>query len=206
MVLYPASSPELTLVGMGVRTVSFLKMKVYSAGFYVDDISLRKLSRSPDASVDELVDRLLTAPAGIAVRIVPVRNTDFGHLRDGFTRTLLARQKEARRAGLLTPAEDEQVSEAITEFKGCFPSGSVPKGKELLLVRSPDGRIFVEYEGRVLGGTKEPWVGRNMIASYFSKNPISEKLLEDVAKGLECHGNVKNVVLDHEKKRKEAGQ
>jgi hypothetical protein len=100
----------------------------------------------------------------------------------------------------------EQVSEAITEFKGCFPSGSVPKGKELLLVRSPDGRIFVEYEGRVLGGTKEPWVGRNMIASYFSKNPISEKLLEDVAKGLECHGNVKNVVLDHEKKRKEAGQ
>lgn len=184
-----------------MRTVSFLKMKVYSAGFYVDDISLRKVAHQPDSAVDELVDRLLTSPAGIAVRIVPVRNTDFGHLRDGFTRTLLARQKEARKAGLLSPEDDERVSEAITEFKGCFPTGSVPKGKELLLVRSPDGRIFVEYEGRVLGGTKEPWVGRNMIASYFAKNPISQKLLEDVANGLECRGNVKNVVLDNEKEK-----
>lgn len=201
MRLYPASSPELTLVGLGVRTVSFLKMKVYSAGFYVDDISLRKVAHQPEASVAELVDKLLASPAGLAVRIVPVRNTDFAHLRDGFTRTLLARQKDARKAGLLSPEQDERVSEAITEFKGCFPAGSVPKGKELLLVRSPDGRIFVEYEGKVLGGTKEPWVGQNMLAAYFAKNPISEKLLQDVADGLECRANVKNVVLDHEKPR-----
>jgi hypothetical protein len=30
----PASSPALALVGLGVRTVSFLKVKVYSVGFY----------------------------------------------------------------------------------------------------------------------------------------------------------------------------
>ena len=30
----PASSPTLSLVGLGVRTVSFLKVKVYSVGFY----------------------------------------------------------------------------------------------------------------------------------------------------------------------------
>jgi len=28
--------PPLTLVGVGVRTVSFLGIKVYSVGFYVD--------------------------------------------------------------------------------------------------------------------------------------------------------------------------
>lgn len=79
-VLTPASAPALALVGVGVRTVSFLRMKVYSAGFYVDDYTLKRLGslpgwkgytpaelQGPDAQA--LVQSVLDAPAACAVNI-----------------------------------------------------------------------------------------------------------------------------------------
>lgn len=42
-----SSTTPLTLVGVGVRKVSFLKVKVYSAGFYVDKSTLKTLSTVP---------------------------------------------------------------------------------------------------------------------------------------------------------------
>ena len=47
--LHPVTLPltstttPLTLVGLGVRTVSFLSVRVYSAGFYVEDESIKTL-------------------------------------------------------------------------------------------------------------------------------------------------------------------
>ncbi|KAL1406097.1 Altered inheritance of mitochondria protein 18 mitochondrial [Vanrija albida] len=197
LTLEPAAAPALALVGVGVRTVSFLRMKVYSAGFYVDDYTLKHLGRLPgwaDFSATELqgdksealVGALLAAPAACAIRIVPVRNTDFGHLRDGLTRTLLARQKAARARGELTPEDDEKLSVATQQLKGLFPAGSVPKGKQLLLVRSADGKLFAEYDGRVLGTVHNQWVADNMMLAYFAnKDVISPALRDDSAHGFE---------------------
>lgn len=105
-------------------------------------------------------------------RPVPVRNTDFGHLRDGLTRTLLARQKAARTRGELSPEDDEKLSVATQQLKGLFPSGSVPKGKQLLLVKSADGKLFAEYEGRVLGTVHNQWVADNMMLAYFANKDV----------------------------------
>jgi hypothetical protein len=40
-------SPKLSLVGLGVRTVSFLRVKVYSAAFYIEDRVLQSLQKVP---------------------------------------------------------------------------------------------------------------------------------------------------------------
>ena len=40
-------TPLLSLVGLGVRTVSFLRVKVYSAGFYVEAADLKQLHNIP---------------------------------------------------------------------------------------------------------------------------------------------------------------
>lgn len=80
LILKPASAPDLALVGLGVRTVSFLKMKVYSAGFYVDDYTLKRLKSlpiwgdyTPDAlkskRAEELIRAIFDAPGACAVRI-----------------------------------------------------------------------------------------------------------------------------------------
>ena len=55
--LHPVTLPltsvtaPLTLVGLGVRTVSFLSVRVYSAGFYIEEESIKKLHDIPGWTV-----------------------------------------------------------------------------------------------------------------------------------------------------------
>ncbi|KAJ9094646.1 hypothetical protein QFC19_007859 [Naganishia cerealis] len=121
----------------------------------------------------------LTAFVTVPHYSVPTRNTDFGHLRDGFTRALLARQKRAIHDGKLSPEDEEK-------FKSFFPSSSVPKGKELLLVKTAQNSLAVEFEGKTLGMLQDEWVATEMMVAYFAnKNVISAPLKEDVARNLE---------------------
>ncbi|KAF2226008.1 chalcone-flavanone isomerase-domain-containing protein [Elsinoe ampelina] len=102
---------EYTLVGLGIRTVSFLSIQVYVMGLYVRNSDLSVLQKrlihyiNPSASTlvpsekeqlgaalsdptksTEIWDMLLAASTDIksAWRISPTRNTDFAHLRDGW--------------------------------------------------------------------------------------------------------------------------
>jgi len=60
--LHPVTLPlnsittPLTLVGLGVRTVSFLSVRVYSAGFYIEDESIESLHHVPGWNVSPLRD------------------------------------------------------------------------------------------------------------------------------------------------------
>lgn len=87
------------------------------------------------------------------------------HLRDGFTRAVLARQKAARTAGLLTEADEtvsdppwcqvfflcpQRIATSLQDFKALFPAQTVPKGKSLVLLRAANGDLVVEYEVRAL--------------------------------------------------------
>ncbi|KAL7421407.1 Altered inheritance of mitochondria protein 18 mitochondrial [Cryptotrichosporon argae] len=238
LVLAPGPGAGLELVGLGVRTVSFLRVKVYSAAFYAeravldaldslegfrvrpssadathalcsrdegwDESEMRDGNEAANSSIqtytpahlltpptpdgpqmtgEALVRRLLYASA-VAVRIVPVRSTDFAHLRDGFTRALLARQKLARARGELSEADDERLATSMQALKAAFPAGSVPKGKALLLVSS-NGSLQISYEGRTLGTVDDAWVACELVMAYFAdKDVISPKLKDDVARGL----------------------
>ncbi|OWZ80772.1 hypothetical protein C365_00597 [Cryptococcus neoformans Bt85] len=208
-------SPPLTLVGLGVRKVSFLKIKVYSAGFYLQDGATRCLhhipgwatftaqhlltapspspageTAAPQLSGEALMANLLDQRIACAVRIVPNRNTDFGHLRDAFTRALIGRQKLERAKGALSEADEARISEAIQTLKTFFPAQTVHKGKSVTLLRPPDGGIVVEFEGAILGKLNDSWIGKQLILTYFADNgAVSDKLKEDVAKGLEGFTN-----------------
>ena len=46
-------TPPLTLVGLGVRTVTFLRIKVYSAGFYLEDSQTKGLHHIPGWHVSD---------------------------------------------------------------------------------------------------------------------------------------------------------
>ncbi|WVR09188.1 hypothetical protein IAU60_006250 [Kwoniella sp. DSM 27419] len=204
------STPATVLVGLGVRKVSFLRVKVYSAGFYIEEETAKKLHQvegwhnftsqhlltppthpeadplgAPQLSGEALMGKLFDKPVAVAVRIVPNRNTDFGHLRDAFTRALTARQKIARTQGTLSEADEQRITESIQTLKSFFPAQTVPKGKSVVLLRPRDGGLVVEFEGKVLGRLDDPWVAKQIMLTYFAdKDVISDKLKEDVAKGL----------------------
>jgi hypothetical protein len=131
--------------------------------------------------------QLLDQPVDTAIRIVPTRSTDFTHLRDGFYRAVTGRLKLASQRGQVSEAEAEQIAQSLQTFQGFFPKGSVPKGKALLLLRrSSDGALLVEYEGKHMGTLENRFISTQLFLAYFAdKNPISQKFKESVAKGLE---------------------
>lgn len=67
LVEFPRYIESLTLLGIGVRTVSFLRVKVYSAGFYADANDM-KASFAATASGEEMMKRLVEN-AATAIRI-----------------------------------------------------------------------------------------------------------------------------------------
>ena len=159
------SGVEFTLVGLGMRTVTFIGIQVYLVGFYVatQDVerlqhylvkkinplattlipsekdSLRKALRDATEGEETWDSILREAGCRSAFRIVPVRNTDFHHLRDGFVRAVQGRSQKDKQYN------DEAFGEAMKEFKGIFNRGSVPAKKELLLCRDGKGELSVMY-------------------------------------------------------------
>ncbi|KAM3070454.1 hypothetical protein ACMFMG_010277 [Clarireedia jacksonii] len=211
------SSPptEYQLLGLGIRTVSFLSIQVYVVGIYIAAADISQLQShlisqiaGPGASTlvagekDTLRDKLYDPVEGEAlwsavlqesgartlVRIVPTRNTDFGHLRDAWVRGLTARAQQKREE-----YGDEAFARAVGEFKGVFERGSVPKGRELVLMRDGKGELGVWVEDaksgkggrRMLGRVEDERVGRSIWLGYLAgKTVSSEEARKNVVEGV----------------------
>lgn len=202
---------EYQLLGLGVRTVSFLGIQVYVVGLYIatDDIAalqsrmiqriargastlvagekgeLQKMLYDPEEGVKIWEDILKDAGIRTLVRIVPTRNTDFGHLRDAWVRCLTAKaQREGEAYG------DEAFGLAVGEFKKLFNRGSVPKGKELLLSRDGTGKLVVWYDdgktgAQRLGQVDDERVSRAVWLTYLAgKTVASEPARKSIIEGL----------------------
>ena len=68
------STPPLHFVGLGVRKVSFLRVKVYSAAFYVEESVIKRLHHAPGWHVSQELSN--TAAASLILtpcpRIIPL--------------------------------------------------------------------------------------------------------------------------------------
>ncbi|RPB15383.1 hypothetical protein P167DRAFT_518541 [Morchella conica CCBAS932] len=155
---------EYALVGLGIRTVSFLGIEVYVVGVYVAAGDLATVQAALARRVGEGVTAateggrdvlrgelavegeafwqgLLVGAEGApgvrsVLRIVPTRNTDYQHLRDGWIRGIQSRTSKN------AAYDDEAFSHALTSFKQAFgQKKSVPKQKTLLLVRDAHGGL-----------------------------------------------------------------
>ena len=206
-----APTTEYTLVGLGLRSVSFLGIQVYVVGYYIATSDIAALQSSLIKRVntiattlvpgerDELRTSLLDPtqgeqiwnellekriPARSAFRVVPVRDTDFHHLRDGFVRAIQARSASVGDDG-------EGFGEGMAAFRALFNRGKVPKQKELLLLRDEQGRLSVVYDdgrkdGRQLLGTiQDERVSRALWLNYLAgKKVASEPARRSIVEGI----------------------
>lgn len=200
---------EYQLIGLGIRTVSFLRIQVYVVGLYVACSDLSKLQASmvqaaaaPGATTlieDEknTLRRTLTeGPSSeklwsetlqrgdiqTAFRIVPTRGTDFGHLRDGWVRGITARSKGSE-------FDDEGFKTAVGEFKKVFGGRKLGKGKALLLGRAGSGELSAwveEGDDMVpLGGVQDERIGRLVWLGYLAgDNVASEGARKSIVEGV----------------------
>ena len=202
---------EYQLVGLGIRTVSFLGIEVYVVGMYVatDDIAslqealIKKIAPLASTLVagekDELKAKLFDAQQSVEIwsdvlkksgartliRIVPTRNTDFPHLRDAWVRHLTARaQSNKEEFG------DEQFGASINQFKALFNRGTVPKGKELLLSRDKQGKLAAWYDdgktgAQRLGQVLDERISRGLWLNYLGgKTVASEAARKSIVDGV----------------------
>ncbi|WFC99834.1 hypothetical protein MYAM1_002580 [Malassezia yamatoensis] len=158
----------LHLVGLGVRAVTFLRMYVYVAGLYVGEQAEFPRTSSSQAEsksnqLETVVRHWVESGVPCAVRIMPVRGTDFAHLRDGLVRAVNTREKEARKADdeYMWPREAEvMLDKNLRDMKQLFPRTSVPKGHALdLIVFQEAGNhqaynLTVAYNEKVLGNVQ----------------------------------------------------
>ncbi|EMD41650.1 hypothetical protein CERSUDRAFT_110225 [Gelatoporia subvermispora B] len=185
-----APLPTFSLVGVGVRTVSFLGIKVYSVGFYAD-LSNPNINVSQDAPVEEKIDAIICNSACV-MRIVPTRSTSYGHLRDGFMRALQARLLQTKLNNPLTPDDELLVQSALRKFKTIFPNTPLAKHEplEVLVVAPPkDPKQDRTLVIRDMGTVQNNWLAREFLAAYFDGSGISPALKQSVAENLKDFGN-----------------
>lgn len=180
-------SQDIQLIGHGVRTVTFLSMKVYGIGIYIvqDDIKkahtiIEKIGsdklKDPKQS-EEVIGELLSNGVRFVARICPTRNTDFNHLKDGLIKSILAhpKSKEVR----------EELNIGLEQLREAFQGrrGSVPKNHSIALEIRENGKLAVSYmnpfkhEIVPMGIIDQPLVSRQLFLQYLSgERPLCEPL------------------------------
>lgn len=217
------SDEEYQLVGLGIRTVSFLGIEVYVLGLYIAVSDIARLQQKfinavvpPSESVattlvpgekEQLRTLLLDPLKGedvwneiirdgqlrTAFRIVPTRNTDFMHLRDGFVRGITARSAHFASDRNDATFQDEGFGAALNDFKSAFGGSArrkLAKGGVLLLTRDANGKMGVwEEDGKrghriKMGDVVDERVGRLLWLNYLAgKNVSSEPARQSVVEG-----------------------
>lgn len=202
---------EYTLVGLGVRTVSFLGIQVYMVGYYIatQDIAtiqsrltkeinpiattlvpnekdeLRKILLDPERGEKLWNEILQEVKPRSLFRVVPTRDTDFHHLRDGFVRAITARSQ-----GNSCDFSDEAFGEAMKQFRSLFNRGKVPKKREMLLVRDAAGQLTITFDDgktgiSALGSVAEERVSRLLWLNYLAGSKVaSEPARKNIVEGI----------------------
>ncbi|GIZ39447.1 hypothetical protein CKM354_000282900 [Cercospora kikuchii] len=218
-----SNQEQYTLVGLGIRTVSFLSIQVYVAGLYIrtQDIAtlqqrlikdvnetastlipsekdqLRQRLVDPSASREIWTDLLQVPGIKTAWRIAPTRNTDFGHLRDGWITGISNRTREfkAIARGAETEYDHEDFGKSVGDFKNIFTGGKAPKGSVMILSRNNNGSLDVwfqekpgaqgkEKEVQHLGKVDDERIGKLIWLGYLGGEKVSsEQTRKGVAEG-----------------------
>ncbi|KAF9133413.1 Altered inheritance of mitochondria protein 18 mitochondrial [Mortierella sp. 14UC] len=180
---FPATIPSedgspARLLGLGVRKITFLKVQVYVVGLYAKASDLedhnsrfraltevQKFQRTDAASSDAAFRAIVQNPIELVLRIVPVRNTNGPHLRDGFVRNLTHTIKQQN----LNDVENEEAMKGIVEFKNLFPKGKINAGQAMLF-----------------RNTRNTWLIESFFLGYLQgDNPISSKARDSIAQGIQ---------------------
>ena len=205
---------EYGLVGLGARTVSFLRIKVYVVGLYVQKSDMAKLQarfikrgadvegastlvagesaqlrqRLSDPEKGQELWNAVLREEGIrsAMRVVPTRSTDFDHLKTGWLKAIELRS----RGGLEGESfEDDAFGNAVGTFKDMLGRGSLGKGKVLLLERGAQGALSLWKEtdqgSEKMGEVGDERISRLVWLNYLGgKSVASEEARSSIIEGV----------------------
>jgi hypothetical protein len=169
------SGGEHVLTGTGIRTKTFLKVKVYAFGLYVDSAGAAAgLAAHAGKDVKTLqkdqafYDDLLKLQFPMTLRLVMTRNVGGEDMAEAFDGALRPRVQRAAAEMSMPGGED-----ALTTFRGYFSVGEMTKDSELLFSCTPDGTLSSRVKGEDKAAISSPALCWALFDVYLGPNPIS---------------------------------
>ena len=169
-----SSGPQL-LTGTGIRTKTFLKVKVYAFGIYVDPAEARaRLSAYAGQSARDLerngdfYSTLLQMQIPMSLRLVMTRDVDGETMAEAFDGALRPRVERAA-------AERNQPDgvEALERFRSYFSVDEMTKESEALFTCYPDGRMLTKVKGEDRPELRSQALCWALFDVYLGDHPIS---------------------------------
>ncbi|RMH03864.1 MAG: hypothetical protein D6702_04790 [Planctomycetota bacterium] len=182
---FPGGEEEQLLIGTGLYTKTFLRIKIYAFGFYVEPegaaaslgrwqgLPARQVARDP-----EFYRALWAGDFAKSVRWILCRDVDGDDVAEAFDDVLGPRlERLGRRA---EPAARAEADRALAEFRSYFET-ELEKGMELVFAWYPGGRLVTVLGGRVAGTLQSELLCRALFACYLDNDPLDEDAKEGFA-------------------------
>ncbi|UCF41094.1 MAG: chalcone isomerase family protein [Gemmatimonadota bacterium] len=169
------SGASQALTGMGIRTKTFLKVKVYAFGIYVDEAGAEAALSDwvgktyLDLQSDQgFYDRILQMDFPITLRLVMTRDVGGEDMAEAFDGAL--RPRVQRAAAEMNMPGGEQ---ALEQFRGYFSVEEMTNGSELLFTCA-NGTLSTSVKGEVQTPIDSPALCWALFDVYLGRNPISK--------------------------------
>jgi len=169
----PGGAGEHVLTGTGVRTRTFLKVKVYAFGLYVEPAGARTALASyagkPAADLqrdDAFYAKLLERSFPMTLRLVMTRDVGGETMAEAFDGALRPRVQDAGSKGM-TGGEA-----ALDQFRSFFGE-EVAKGTELVFSCTPAGHFTTAIAGASKPDIESPALCWALFDVYLGAKPIS---------------------------------
>lgn len=181
-VSFPAWGPNyagerMDLLGTAVRTKTFLSVKVYAYGLFVDPYGAQEaLADYGDKTADQLAkdesfyDVLLADNFTKCVRMVFVRNVSGEDVREAFDKDIGPRLKKAKEE-----REMPDATEQLTQFKTYFSAKKLKKDSEILFYWEPGGTLVTIVNGERKDDLESPALCWALFDIFLGQKPIMKK-------------------------------
>jgi hypothetical protein len=169
------SGGDQILMGTGIRTKTFLKVKVYAFGLYVDSAAAAALLAGHGGKDHKALQKdaafygdLLRLQFPMTLRLVMTRDVGGEDMADAFDGALRPRVQRAA-AELSMPGGED----ALTTFRGYFSLGEMTKDSELLFTCTPDGTLASRVKGEDQPAITSHALCWALFDVYLGRDPIS---------------------------------
>lgn len=171
----PGGTADHVLTGTAIRTKTFLKVKVYAFGLYVDPEGARAVlapyAGQPASELernDAFYRRILDGDFAMTLRLVMTRDVGGDDMADAFDGALRPRVQKAA-AEMSMPGGEA----ALDQFRGYFSLDEMTKGAEIVFSCSPEGNLTTSIKGAEQPAIESAALCWALFDVYLGQKPIS---------------------------------
>ncbi len=171
----PGTDMVQHITGTGIRTKTFLKVKVYAFGLYVDPEGARTaladyagMGEGELEKNDAFYSDVLNQEFGMTLRLVMTRDVGGEDMAEAFDGALRPRVQRAA-AEMSLPGGEE----ALDAFRGFFNVEEMTTESEIVFSCAPDGTLRTSVKGEVQPEIVSPALCWALFDVYLGEKPIS---------------------------------